>query len=493
VGNTSTKRIGVIGSGFSGLAAACVLADAGHEVHVFEKNNQLGGRGKSFETQGFVFDMGPSWYWMPEVMESFFQRFGKQTSDYFELQRLDPSYRVFFAEGPIDIPADVNQLGDVLESIETGAKVELFQFMDEAKVKYEKGLGDFVWKPGHHVSEFMKWDLLKGVVKLDLFRDMRSHLKSHFKHPKILALMEFPVLFLGAKPEKTPALYSLMNYADIQLGTWYPMGGMAKLPEAMISLAKELGVHFHADEPVQGIEIIGGAAAALRTEKKIHSIDAVIGAADYHHIEQNLIPPAYRQYDEKYWNKRVMAPSSLLFYVGLNTTLPGILHHNLFFDESFDQHAVDIYDHPKWPDKPLFYVCCPSKTDHRVAPAGKENLFFLIPVAHELQSGEEVREKYWNMLCDRLQQHTGHDIRPHVEYKRSYAHEEFVAEYNSFKGNAYGLANTLSQTAFLKPKMRSTKISNMYYAGQLTTPGPGVPPTLISGQLAAQELLKQLK
>lgn len=487
-----TKHIVVIGSGFSGLSAACFLAKYGYRVTILEKNDKAGGRGRSFADEGFVFDMGPSWYWMPEVMEEFFQDFGKSTKDYFQLKQLDPGYRVFINNGHVDIPANTDALSDLFENIEKGSGKALKQFLSEAQFKYEAGMGKFVRKPSHSIFEFMDMDILKSLFKIQLFTDMRAHLKKYFKHPQLLQLLEFPVLFLGAKPENTPALYSLMNHADLNLGTWYPMGGMAKLPEAMIDLAESLGVVVKTNSAVTKIIINGNQITSVEGKDFSLEADGVIGSADYHHIEQTLLPKDKRQYDESYWESRVMSPSSLLFYVGLNTKVPGIQHHNLFFDQSFDQHAEEIYDNPQWPSDPLFYLCCPSKTDNTVAPEGHENLFLLIPVAPGLESDEELREHYWNKMCTQIQIKTGVDIRNHVVYKRSFAHEEFASEYNSYKGNAYGLANTLMQTAFLKPKMKSKKVTNLFYAGQLTVPGPGVPPSIISGQLAATELDKTL-
>ncbi len=488
-----TKHIAIIGSGFSGLSSACYLAKAGYQVTILEKNSKAGGRGRSFSAEGFVFDMGPSWYWMPEVMEEFFNDFGKSTKDYFNLIQLDPGYRVFIGNGQVDVPANTDALADLFESIEKGAGNALKKFLSEAQFKYEAGMGKFVRKPSHNIFEFMDLDILKSLFKIQLFTDMRSHLKKFFKHPQLLQLLEFPVLFLGAKPQNTPALYSLMNHADLNLGTWYPMGGMAKLPEAMITLAESLGVVIKTNSAVSAIHSKGNKIAAVSGSNFNIEVDGVIGSADYHHIEQHLLPENKRQYDEAYWNKRTMSPSSLLFYVGLNTKLQGLEHHNLFFDHSFDEHAREIYDEPQWPNDPLFYLCCPSKTDNTVAPEGHENLFLLIPVAPGLESDEELREHYWNKMCQQIQAKTGTDIRQHVVYKRSFAHEEFVSEYNSYKGNAYGLANTLMQTAFLKPKMKSNKLDNLFYAGQLTVPGPGVPPSIISGQLAATELHKTIQ
>jgi len=484
-------KISVIGSGFSSLSNACYLAKNGHQVEVFEKNDQLGGRARIKKIDGFTFDMGPSWYWMPDVFDDFFADFGKKVSDFYDLKRLDPSYRVFWPDAPDDIPASVNELKAYFEKYEKGSGEKLDEFLAEAKMKYEVGMGDFVTKPSLSFTEFMSLDTARKGISLNLFKPISKHIRQYFKHPKLIELLEFPVLFLGAKPQNTPSLYSLMNYADMALGTWYPMGGMHKIVEAMVSVASELGVVFHTSANVTEIIAEGRHVLGLTSNNLFHAADAVVSGADYHHTEQSLLPEKYRNYNQKYWDSRVMAPSSLLYYVGLNKKIDGIKHHNLFFDESFDNHAVEIYDTHTWPEAPLFYVCNPSKTDESVAPEGKENLFFLVPVSTELKDNEPTRQRYFNMICDRLEKYTGHDIRPHIEVYESFAHSDFVSEYNSFKGNAYGLANTLKQTAILKPKCKNKQLDNLYYIGQLTVPGPGVPPSIISGKIVSQLVQKE--
>jgi len=484
-------KISVIGSGFSSLSNACYLAKNGHQVEVFEKNDQLGGRARIKKIDGFTFDMGPSWYWMPDVFDDFFADFGKKVSDFYDLKRIDPSYRVFWPDAPDDIPASMNELKAYFEKYEKGSGEKLDNFLAEAKMKYEVGMGDFVTKPSLNFTEFMSLDTARKGISLDLFKPISKHIRQYFKHPKLIELLEFPVLFLGAKPQNTPSLYSLMNYADMALGTWYPMGGMHKIVEAMVSVASELGVIFHTSANVTEIVAEGRSVLGLRSNNVFHAADALVSGADYHHTEQSLLPEKYRNYNQKYWDSRVMAPSSLLYYVGLNKKIDGIKHHNLFFDESFDNHAAEIYDTHTWPEAPLFYVCNPSKTDESVAPEGKENLFFLVPVSTELKDNEPTRQRYFNMICDRLEKYTGHDIRPHIEVYENFAHSDFISEYNSFKGNAYGLANTLKQTAILKPKCKNKKLDNLYYIGQLTVPGPGVPPSIISGKIVSQLIQKE--
>ena len=484
------KEVIVIGSGFSGLAAACCLASEGLQVKVLEKNSTPGGRARKFETKGFTFDMGPSWYWMPEVFEQFFERFGKKVSDYYDLRRLDPSYRIYFGEGDImDIPANMEELYKLFESIEQGSADKLKQFLAEAEYKYRVGMDEFVWKPSHSPVEFMDIRIFKSSFKLQLFSSISSQVRSLFKNPKLRELLEFPVLFLGATPQKTPALYSLMNYADLSLGTWYPMGGMNKIIEGMVKLAEELGVDIMCDQNVEKIEIVEGKAKEVVTTTGVFECDYVVGAADYRHIEQEILDKDYRRYSESYWEKRDMSPSSLLYYIGVSKRIEGIKHHNLFFDKDFDQHAIEIYEDAKWPSDPLFYACCPSVTDPSVAPEGMENLFLLMPLAPGLEDSEIQREKYFDVMLERLESFTGVEIRSHIIYKKSYGIDNFKQDYNAFKGNAYGLANTLMQTAFLKPKMKSKKVQNLFYTGQLTTPGPGVPPSLISGQVVANEIL----
>ena len=492
---SSKKRITVIGGGFAGLASACSLASRGFEVDLLEKNATTGGRGRSFQSDGFTFDMGPSWYWMPGVFEEFFARFGKSVSDYYELTRLDPSYRVYFEDGSqLDIPADYTALRNEFEKLESGSGPKLDEFLSEAKVKYDVSMKDFVWKPSLSISEFMHPSLLRESFRLDLFSSFSKHARKYFQHPKILQLLEFPVLFLGAKPSGTPAMYSMMNYADIKLGTWYPKGGMLKIAEAMTKLAVELGVRIHTDADVSKILIDGKQATGVLYNNTHIPSDAIVAAADYQHVEQKLIDAPFRNYPENYWEKRTMSPSSLIFYIGVKRKLPGLLHHNLFFDEDFGEHANDIYDHKSWPDKPLFYLCCTSRTDDTVAPAGMENIFILIPVATGLTSTEEERKNYLHICLARIKKHTGENIREEdIVYYRSYAHEEFSKDYNAYQGNAYGLANTLKQTAILKPKMQNKKVKNLFYAGQLTVPGPGVPPSIISGQIAASEVSQYLQ
>ena len=486
------KKVVIIGSGFAGLSAASFMAKVGWDVTVLEKQATPGGRARQLKADGFTFDMGPSWYWMPDVFERYFGCFGKKVTDYYELIRLDPSYRVYWQDAQMDIPADYVELKKLFESIEKGSGEKLDAFLKEAEYKYEVGVKKLVFKPGQSLTEFLDWDTIKGVFKLDVFTSMEKHIGKYFKHPRLRQLMEFPVLFLGALAKDTPALYSLMNYADIKLGTWYPKKGMYEVADGMYGLAKELGVKFFFEHDVTSIHVDKNKAKkVVANGTQFFDADVVIGAADYHFVETRLLPENYRTYSDKYWEKRLMAPSCLLYYVGLNKKLDGVLHHSLFFDADFDVHGNEIYKTRSWPVDPLFYLSVSSVTDKTVSPEGCDNLVFLIPVAAGLQGDtEELREEYFQKIMARFEKKTGQTIKSSIIYKKSYSVSNFVSDYNSFKGNAYGLANTLMQTAILKPGCRSIKIKNLFYTGQLTVPGPGVPPSLISGEVVAKEVVK---
>lgn len=487
------KHAVVIGSGFAGLSAATHLATNNFSVTLLEKNESPGGRARKFESQGFTFDMGPSWYWMPDVFEDYFSRFGKKPAEYYDLIRLDPSYAVIYGENDIlEIPANLDEFKATLEQIEPGSAAQLDLFLAQAKYKYQIGIHDLVKRPSRSLMEFASLGLMKNVMRMDIFQSMSSHVRKFFKSEKIIRLMEFPVLFLGETAENIPALYSLMNYADIALGTWYPKGGMHEIIKGMVTLAEEKEVKIRYNAEVEEIEIERGEAKRVRltTGEKIRA-DVVIAGADYHHVDKDLINPNYSNYSEEYWDNRVMAPSSLLFYLGVDKKLKNLRHHNLFFDEPLGPHADAIYTNPRWPEAPLFYACVPSVTDQTVAPKNMENLFLLIPLAPNLKDSEETREKYYEIIMDRLEKISGQEIRSHVIFKRSYAHSDFKSDYHAYKGNAYGLANTLKQTALLKPSLKNKKVNNLFYTGQLTVPGPGVPPSLISGYVVANEVIRE--
>lgn len=485
------KTIAIIGSGFSALAASCYLAQQGNEVTIYEKNDTIGGRARQFKQEGFTFDMGPSWYWMPDVFERFFQDFNKVTTDYYELIKLNPAYRVYFGvDDFINIYDNLEEIKATFESIEKGSGQELDTFIKHAKSNYDIAIKDLVYRPGVSPLELIT---LETTLKLNqFFSTVSNDIHKKFKNKRLIQILEFPVLFLGAKPTKTPSFYNFMNYADFGLGTWHPKTGMFDVVRGIEKLALELGVSFETNAPVEKIIVENKTATAIVINGKMIQADIILSGADYHHTE-TLLDNEHRAYSEKYWSSRVFAPSSLLFFVGFDKKVENISHHALFFDVDFNQHAADIYDEPKWPDAPLFYANFPSKTDQTAAPEGMESGFFLIPLAPGINDTEALREKYFEKIITRFEQLTKQEIKNNIIFKRSFCKNDFVTDYNAYKGNAYGMANTLLQTAFLRPKLKSKKVRNLYFTGQLTVPGPGVPPALISGKLVAELIQKSFR
>lgn len=485
----NTKVI-VIGSGFSSLSAACYLSKNGYDVTVYEKNNTIGGRARQLKKDGFTFDMGPSWYWMPDIFNNFFADFDKKTSDYYTLEKLDPAYKIFFSDDVITIGDSMDKICTEFERIEKGSAHYLKAFINEAQENYKIAINKIVLRPGLSPLELLTPET---ILKVDqFFKTISSQVRKKFKNPKLISTLEFPVLFLGAKPSKTPSFYNFMNFADFGLGTWHPKGGMYQVIKAMKNLAQELGVTLNTDSPIEKIIIEQKKAKGVICKGESIYADFIVSGADYHHSE-TLIDEKYRQYSEAYWDKKTFAPSSLLFYVGFDKKLANIQHHNLFFDTDFELHAKEIYDRPKWPKDPLFYANFPSITDDSMAPNDCEAGFFLIPIAPNLEDTPKLRKHYFDIILKRFQEQTNQNVEDNILFNESFCVKDFKEQYNSYKGNAYGLANTLSQTAFLRPNLKSKKVRNLFFTGQLTVPGPGVPPALISGKLVSQLIAKTNK
>lgn len=482
-------KVSIIGSGFSSLSAACYLAKNGFEVNVYEKNATIGGRARQLIKDGFTFDMGPTFYWMPDIFDNFFKDFGKSTSDFYKLERLDPAYRVYFGINDfIEIGGNLEAIYEAFENEEPGSSIDLKGFIKEAESNYDIAIKDLVYKMyGESPLELISYQTLK---KLNYFlSDIKKLVRKRFTNQKLIQILEFPVLFLGAKPSDTPAFYNFMNYADFGLGTWHPIGGMYSVVKAMEELACSLGVEFKVNSNVSEIKIHDKKAKGLVINNEFIPSDIILSGADYAHTE-SLLDQKYRAYSAKYWNSKKFAPSALLFYLGFDKTIDSVVHHTLFFDVDFEAHAFSIYDHPSWPKEPLFYVSFPSKTEKKFAPKNCENAIILIPLAPGIEDNSQIRAKYLDIVLDRIEKLTNQSIKENVIFKETYCINDFITDYNSYKGNAYGLANTLTQTAFLRPKLKSKKINNLYFTGQLTVPGPGVPPSLISGKLVA-ELIKK--
>ena len=482
------KKIVLIGSGFSSLAASCYLAKEGFEVVVVEKNNTLGGRARQLKKDGFTFDMGPSFYWMPDVFESFFNDFGTTVSEHYHLEKRNPAYQVYFGkENHISIPNNLEETIQVFEKIETGSGKKLASFIKKAEKNYNLVIKDLVLKPGNNLFEILTPKTLRKIHLF--FTDIKSQVARCVKNESLRKVLEFPVLFLGGTSSDTPAFYNFMNYADFGLGTFFPKGGIYSVVQAMVTVAKKLGVTFKVDVEVERFLLEGKEVKALKTSKGVFFADVFLSGADYVHTE-TLLPKKYRQYSEKYWEKKVFAPSALLFFVGFGKKLKNVSHHTLFFDTDFEKHADAIYKLKKWAEEPLFYASFPSITDIDSAPNGKESGVFLIPLAPGAEDSSSLRKKYFKDIMKRLEALTNQKVQDSILFSESYCVKDFKEDYNAYKGNAYGLANTLFQTHIFRPKLKSKKVKNLYFTGQITVPGPGVPPSIISGKIVSQLITK---
>lgn len=488
------RKATVIGGGFAGLSEAVYLAEAGHQVDLFEKNDTVGGRARYWQSDGYRFDMGPSWYLMPEVFERFFSDVGRRREDYYELKTMDPFYKTYFTpDDTVTVGPDLNQTQRLFESFEPGAGSKLQRYLDQSRYKYDVAMDQFLYRDYRRLTDFLNLRLMVEGSRMHVFRSLDKVVRKSFSDRRARQILEYAMVFLGTSPSDAPALYSIMSHVDMNLGVFYPAGGMAGVAAAMGRLADELGVNIHTGLPVDQIEIRNGVAAGVRVNGDSYPADVVVSAADYPHTELDLLPSEQRNLGREYWEKKVFAPSMFVAYLGVSKSLPSLEHHNLYFTEHWEEHFDTVFNKPSWPQRPCFYLSCISKTDTDSAPAGSENLFLLVPVAPGLDDTDEVREQYFDHVLEHVETVVGESIRDAVDVKRIYSHRDFTRDYNAFKGTALGLAHTLGQTAIFRPPRRNKNVANLYYTGQYTHPGVGVPMTLISSSVTAQEIQKDMK
>ena len=485
-------RAVIVGAGFGGLSVAALLAKGGLEVTVIEKNEQPGGRASVHRDGGFTFDMGPSWYLMPDVYDRFFAEFGKSPKDYFPLVRLDPSYRVFFADDQIaDVSADIEKNLALFESFEPGGAEKLRNYLAESEETYRTTMDALLYRDYRSIFDFFDRRLLSRGRKLRPFENLETYVKKRFSSDQARKVVQYSIGFLGGSPKNTPSFYHIMTHIDMNMGVWYPEGGMRAVVEALVTLGREFGVEYRYNEPVTAIDVEGGVARRVVTPLGAHETDIVVVNADYPFAEMHLLPENSRSYPASYWEKKVLAPSTFVAYLGVDREITKLAHHNVFLEPDWEEGFETIFDPKKaaWPENPSFYVNVPSRTDTTAAPGGTDTLFLLAPLAPGLEDTPELRERLYDHLMSRMEEILGENILDAVVTRRIFALSDFADRYNAYRGTALGLTHTLRQTALWRPAHRSKKVGNVYYTGQYTHPGIGVPMTLISSQIVARELI----
>ncbi len=487
-------KITIIGAGLSGLSSAALLARKGYNVTVIDNHRLPGGVARKMETKGFTFDMGPTWYLMPEVFEDYFNLFKENIHDYIQLFDLDPSYKIFFSpEETHTVTRNIEDNRHLFENLERGGGEKLDRYLEQSAYKYRVALDEFLYREYRSLSDFFNRRMLLEGTRLHVFQKLDNYVKRFFKNPLARKILEYNIVFLGCSPYKSPALYSLMSHVDMTQGVRYPRGGIYSLVDALYRLAREQGATFKFGETVKRIDIQNNRARGVFTDKGFYPCDGVLSTADYHHTETELLEEQYRNYRTSWWNKKDLAPSALLMYLGVKKKLPHLEHHNLFLSENWDNHFRDIFDTPRWPHSPSYYVGCPSKTDATVAPKGNENLFILVPVAPGIDDPDEVRIPFAEKILLHLEGLIGTSFTDDLAVREIISQRDFTASNNLYRGTALGMAHTLFQTACFRPGHRNRHVSNLYYSSHYTHPGIGMPMVLISSQIVADIIEKEVK
>lgn len=483
----------IVGAGIGGLSLAALLAKKGFQVKIYEKNSTAGGRARIFDQKGFRFDAGPSWYMMPDVFEEFFALLGENIEDHLKLKKLSPSYRIFLQndDKQYDFFADRQKNKELFDALELGAGDKLVAYLEESKRQYQVAKNEFMYKNYNSIFDFFNGRVLREGRKLQIYRNMEQIINKNFSNELLRKVMKFQMILLGTAPKDAPGMYQLMNHVDFDLGVWYPDGGISKLPEAIQKIAEKHGANFNFNQPVTKIITQDKTAVGveLSSGQKVYG-DLVISNADRHHAEMNLLESSERDLDERYWNKRKLAPSALILYLGLNKTFPSLTHHNLLFSKDWDENLKQVFDYLDFPSSPSVYVCAPSKSDPTVAPPDSENLFVLVPISAGISYTQKQLDEWVDKTLSLLETSMKLDgLKQSIVYKRVYSIKDFSEDYNSYKGSALGLAHTLGQSAVWRPNNVSKKIKNLYHVGSYTNPGIGMPICVISAQNAYKRIM----
>lgn len=483
----------IVGAGIGGLSLAALLAENGKQVTIIEKNSSPGGRARYYKEQGYTFDMGPSWYIMPDIYEKYFNNLGLNISDCYNLVRIDPSYRIFFKNSEkIDISSNLGENLKLFNTFEKNGGEKLKKYLEKAERDYKVAVDQLLMRDYDLLRNLVSGRLILDSLKLPLFGNIDDYISNIFTSEKAKRILEYSIGFIGGSPKNTPSIYYIMNYVDLNLGVWYPIGGIGKIVEKLFELCNKRGVNFLFNENVTKITTEKGTVTGVETSKENYKAEIVIVNADYPHSELNLLETSNRTYPKKYWDNKLFAPSALVIYIGLSKKIQNLVHHNLYLAGDWNLSFNILYDldDPEWPANVSYYVNVTSKTDPSISPKQGETIFILIPTPENFSDTTEARELLYKKILQHIEKIIGEEIIGYEKVKRIFGPNDFVEDYNAFKGTSLGLVHTLTQSAIFRPSHRSKKIKNLYYNGHYTHPGIGIPLVLMSSQILSKNLIE---
>lgn len=486
----------VIGAGIGGIATAARLARSGYSVTVIEKLDRPGGRCGRLVIQGHRFDTGPTLFLMPAIYARTFADLGARIDERLELRRVDPTYRIHFADGSsLALSSDLLAMHDQLESIESGGFAAFLRYLEQGRAHYDFAMPELVERDFHNLWEFASPRNLARLLKLKALRNHYANVGSFFSDPRLKAAFSFQDMYMGLSPFEAPALYSMLQYTELAEGVWLPVGGMYSVVETLTDLAARHGVHFRYGSPVERIVVEDDRVSGVRLVSGEHcTADLVVANADLSYVYRQLLPddPAVARLERMRYGC-----SAMVFYWGLNRPAYPLGVHNLFLAADYRKSFDPIFHDLRLPDDPSFYVHRPSCLDPSVAPAEGDSLMVALPVGHI----DEQRPQDWDATQERARAHILHRLRRvglsglerSITVERCANPTDWQQHFNLSRGSTHGLSHDLTQMGFFRPRNRHAQYRNLYFVGASTHPGTGIPTVLISAQLTAQRIRDEFR
>ncbi len=483
----------VIGAGIGGIATAARLAQRGYRVTVVEKCERGGGRCDCLIKEGHYFDTGPTLFLMPEIFTQAFADLGERIEDHLNLRRIDPSYHIHFSDGStVTLTSNLNAMQAQLEAIEPGSFGGYLRYLNEGHLHYHLVLSRIVGRNFHHLLEYFNPQNLMLIFKLKALAKHSDNVGNYFSDHRLKTAFTFQDMYMGLSPYEAPATYSLLQYAELAGGVWFPLGGMYRIVEALTSIAEKNGVRFMYNAPVEQINTNGRQATGvtLADGRQIEA-DTVVANADLTYVYRHLLP------DEgaaKRLERKKYTCSTVTFCWGVDKQYPQFGSHNLFIASDFRQSLNHIFQDLTLPDEPSFYVHAPTRVDSSLAPKGQDTLTVVVPVGHiddaAPQDWEAIRKRARQLVLQRLAEIGAEDLAEHIKFEVSFTPRDWQSRYNLTKGSSHGLSHTFSQVGYLRPKNRHARYRNLYFVGTSTHPGTGLPSVLISARLTTERILQ---